>query len=127
MSIVARSTPTKPHRLFAIALLVLCALTLHALLPDHPHPESLFAHHHGQPHTASESIQALLHGEDRKIWLVLMAIVFLFLNAPKNSLFEKTFTDIRFTGIYLESVIPHLSDPIRTALRRGILQSKIYA
>jgi hypothetical protein len=91
------------------------ALSLHAVIP-HDHPEEVFG----------TGIQAALHGNDKKWWLLLLVAAFfvLFGNSVKNAL-NKNCQIFPSHSFWLTSNFSNIFDPIREALRRGILHPKL--
>ena len=105
--------------LFFIALVLLLVFSLHVIELNHSHPEVLFG----------TGIQAVLHGDDRTWWLVLIAISFILSIAAIRLLPKIDSSCLRHSQakatIIVSTFVYKLLDSLRTAFRRGILHPKI--
>jgi uncharacterized membrane protein len=101
--------------LLIIAFLIITALSLHAVI-THDHPEDVFG----------SGMQAALHGNDKKWWLLLFLAAFLVLfgNSIKNVL-DKNRQIFPSHSFWLTFNFSNIFDPIREALRTGILNPKL--
>jgi len=105
------------YLLIAVAVLMLLSLSLHAVIP-HDHPKEIFGN----------GIQVILHGNDRKWWILLL-LVSLFIASRglfKGKLVNTQLASIRQSAFWLTFNFSNIFDPIREALRRGILHPKLY-
>jgi len=103
------------YLLIAMAVLMLLSLSVHALIP-HDHPQEIFG----------TGMQAALHGNDKKWWILLLlaALLVLFRNSIKNDL-DNNRQILARRSFWLTSNLSNIFDPIREALRRGILNPKL--
>ena len=101
--------------LLVIAIVLVSGMILHAVIP-HDHPEEIFG----------TGIQAALHGNDKKWWLLLFLAAFLVLfgNSIKNVL-DKNRQIFPSHSFWLTFNFSNIFDPIREALRTGILNPKL--
>jgi hypothetical protein len=102
--------------LFLTSLLLLVVFSSHAVFIDHGHPPFL-----------GEGISAVLHGSERKTWivLVLLALLFGFSVARKLQKGDAAHKPPFFITQWDTCVFLNLFDSIRTALRAGIVHPKI--
>lgn len=95
-----------------MAILALSAFALHAVGFHHDHPVELFG----------TGIQAILHGEDRKLLAIAVIVLFVFLIFTRLALFKL------FQIILLRRVFTRFSfnqnNLFRELLRTGILHPK---
>lgn len=102
--------------LLVIAIIVMSGTLLHAVIP-HDHPEEIFG----------TGIQAALHSEDKKWWLLLLLSFFIALGGLlKNGLTHDHSLSVRRPSFWLTFGFSKILDPIREALRMGILHPKLY-
>jgi len=101
--------------LLIIAFLMITSLSLHAVIP-HDHPAEIFG----------TGIQAALHGTDKKWWLLILLTSFLFLfsGSIKNTLNSGRSISPSHS-FWLTFNFSKIFDPIREALRTGILNPKL--
>lgn len=102
--------------LLVTAFLIASVLFLHAAIP-HDHPGEIFGN----------GIQAALHGSDKKWWLLILltSLLLAFGNSIKNRVVgERQITSP--TSFWLTFDFSKIFDPLREALRRGILQPILY-
>lgn len=107
----------KPRNiLFFIALFLLLSLSLHTVI------------HHGHPGEMSgNEIQAVLHGNDKKWWILLLLASFIL---ALSCLLKRGLANIQSafvctSAFRLTFYFSKIFDPIRKALRRGILHPKL--
>ncbi len=91
-------------------------LLLHTFIP-HDHPHEIFG----------TGIQAAFHGEDKKWWALLVLVSLFF--ALVRFIRERLNVDLKNLAckpcFYLTLGFSKIFDPIREALRRGILHPKL--
>ncbi len=99
--------------------MLLTSFVVHAIDFDHDHPVALFGADH---------IHAILHGEDRKIWTVLAAIVILMFFGAGNflELGSSLFKTRPLNPVYASGSLFKISDPLSIAFRRGIVRRIVY-
>lgn len=99
-----------------VALILASWMILHITIP-HEHPEEMFG----------KGIQAVLHGGDKKWWLLVLFSFFVALGGfLKNRFTGGHLTITRKSSFWLTFDFSKIFDPIREALRRGILQPILY-
>lgn len=113
----------KNHILFVVAALILVAMVVHGLEFHHEHPQEFF----GQ-----DQQKAFLHGSDKKYWLtVILASLMAATYATAKSLFLhrliNALASFPLNSLYFKIDLSQLFDPLRIALRRGILNPKLCA
>lgn len=94
------------------SVILLISLILHLVEFQHNHPHEIFG----------EGIQATMHGEDKKLWALLVALKFLSLAG--------IFSLVNFIGLYFQqykifSKIFRRAGYVLECLSRGVLQPKI--
>jgi len=102
--------------LLIIAIILVTGMLLHAVIP-HDHPEEIFG----------IGIQAALHSTDKKWWLLLLLSSFFiaFGGLLKNGLTDKHSIFAHRLSFWLTFDFSKIFDPIREALRTGILNPKL--
>lgn len=96
-----------------VAFLLVLSFGLHAISVDHHHPWA-----------GADGIQAALHGEDKK-WLAdMLCVLYIWTGLLATEFFYRTMIR-RNIGISLEILV--CGDPMRSALRKGIVHPKLCA
>ena len=104
-----------------VAFFILFAMIFHAIGIHHDHIEEIFGHNEQK---------AFLHGGDKKYWfLALLAIITVAAKAIGNIFNREKYLDDRqllySMSIYFLLVASHIFNPVREALRKGILNPKL--
>ncbi len=98
-----------------IALLLIISFALHDMI-HHDHPKELFGN----------DVQAVLHMEDRK-WWVLFVVLVIHLGVFVRANFLDTLRIAQHVVYYSSVGALAITFHLREALRRGILHPKLYA
>jgi len=106
--------------LFFTALLLLISFAWHEIDFDHDHPHALFGN----------GVQALLHGENKKWWAILLLAALAVLRASlwrvgivAPDAGEDHF--LKTQGTALRAGFARALDPLNVLLRRGIMHPKL--
>ena len=113
----------KNHILFIVAALILVAMVVHGLEFHHEHPKEIF----GQ-----DQQKAFLHGSDKKYWLafILTSLMATAYATAKSLFLRRQITALALfplNFLFFKIDLRQLFDPLRIALRRGILNPKLCA
>lgn len=96
-----------------VAFLLICSFGLHAVSIDHHHPWA-----------SADSIQATLHGEEKKWFANILYILCIFTGLVAAEWYCRKITS-RYITASFEILV--LFDPLRKALRKGIMHPKLCA
>ena len=105
-----------PFYIICISFLQLVSMAWHTFVFDHNHPVEFFG----------EGVQAILHGEDKK-WLFLALVIFFFvaLRILRVHSSPQTMRYRRYVGVREDLGIGIYADPMKRAMRRGIMHGKL--
>ena len=105
-----------PLYIVCLSILLLVSMAWHTFAFDHNHPVEFFG----------EGVQAIVHGEDKK-WLFAALIIFLFIALRILSAYSslQTMRYRRYICAREDAGIGMCADPMKYAMRRGIMHGKL--